>query len=119
VLVVDDEDGVRHVAGRVLERLGYRVLTAASGLEALDIMLREGARIRALVTDVRMPGMTGLELVELLKTGGMDLPVLFISGHTDMVAPARWGTAMPRRFLAKPFAIEAFTAEVGALLEAA
>ena len=49
----------------------------------------------------------------------MDLPVLFISGHTDMVAPARWNTAMPRRFLAKPFAIEAFTAEVGALLEAA
>ena len=119
VLVVDDEDGVRHVAGRVLERLGYRVLTAASGLEALDIMLREGARIRALVTDVRMPGMTGLELVELLKTGGMDLPVLFISGHTETVAPARWNTAMPRRFLAKPFAIEAFTAEVGALLEAA
>ncbi|HEY6947451.1 MAG TPA: ATP-binding protein, partial [Gemmatimonadales bacterium] len=119
VLVVDDEDGVRRVAGRVLERLGYRVLTAASGLEALDLMLRERVPIRALVTDVRMPGMTGLELVDVLKTGGMDLPVLFISGHADMVVPARWGTAMPRRFLAKPFAIEAFTAEVGALLKAA
>ncbi|MGE5688720.1 MAG: PAS domain S-box protein [Gemmatimonadota bacterium] len=119
VLVVDDEDGVRHVAGRVLERLGYRVLTAASGLEALDIMLRERARIRALVTDVRMPGMTGLELVELLRTGGMDLPVLFMSGYTDPVALPNEEAAMPRRFLAKPFGIEAFTAEVGALLKAA
>ncbi|MGE5231327.1 MAG: response regulator, partial [Deltaproteobacteria bacterium] len=71
------------------------------------------------VTDVRMPGMTGLELVELLRTGGMDLPVLFISGQPDAVVPARWETPMPRRFLAKPFAIETFTAAVGALLEAA
>jgi CheY-like chemotaxis protein len=119
VLVVDDEDGVRHVLGRVLERLGYRVLTAASGLEALHILLREGARIRALVTDVRMPGMTGVELVELLGAGGMDLPVLFISGQTDAALPPSRPTAMPRRFLAKPFAIETFTAEVGALLRAA
>jgi PAS domain S-box-containing protein len=119
VLVVDDEDGVRRLAGRVLERLGYRVLTAASGFAALDIMLREQTRIRALVTDVRMPGMTGLELVELLRTGGMDLPVLFMSGYTDTVALPIEETAMPRRFLAKPFAIEAFTAEVGALLKVA
>ena len=119
VLVVDDEAGVRYVAGRVLERLGYQVLTAGSGLEALDIMLRERSRVRALVTDVRMPGMTGLELVELLRTGGMDLPVLFISGQPDTLVPIRWETAMPRRFLAKPFEIESFTAEVGALLQAA
>ena len=102
-LVVDDEEGVRSIMARVLELRSFEVLVAASGAEALEIMLREGAGIRALITDVRMPGMTGVELARQVAAGGMDLPVLFISGQLDTPMPVSWPGQRPRRFLGKPF----------------
>jgi two-component system response regulator AtoC len=63
VLVVDDEESLRHMLGLALSKDGYQVWTAGSGREALDVLAREG-RFDVCVTDVRMPGMDGLAFVE-------------------------------------------------------
>lgn len=79
ILLVDDDQAFRQTLGRALERRGYRVLTAASGQEALDIANEHTLHV-ALV-DLKMPGMDGLELLSRLKEQFPDLPVLMLTGH--------------------------------------
>ncbi len=79
-LVVDDEEILRKVASRALEELGLQVVTACDGLEAWEL-LQGDQRIRLVLTDVKMPGMDGLELGALVR--GLPNPpaLLFISGY--------------------------------------
>ena len=104
VLVVDDEAALRRGLARALTRVGFSVLEAASGPEALVVMRRHGQAVRALITDVRMPAMSGFELVDALLGEGFDPPVLFISGQLDAPIPTHWPETRTRTFLAKPFA---------------
>ena len=77
VLVVDDEEGIRQALDRFLTRLGYRVLQAASGAEALD---RQAAgQPHAMLSDIRMPNMTGLELVPKALTVDSDLAIIMLT----------------------------------------
>jgi PAS domain S-box-containing protein len=102
VLVVEDEVDVRELARRVLERAGYRVVTAASAREAL--LIAEGtAVLDCIVTDVVMPGgMSGVEMGERLSRSRPGVPVLYMSGYTDDVRfHSAGGSRLP--FLAKPF----------------
>src|SRR5262249_44081745 len=82
VIVVEDEESVRRLAGRDLERQGYEVLLAASGPDALELAGR-GVPIDLVLSDVRMPEMSGNELARALKTRLPGVPVLFMSGHAD------------------------------------
>jgi DNA-binding NtrC family response regulator len=77
VLVVDDEDGIRQALERFLTRLGYKVLAAADGLEALERL--KGTPVQAVVCDVRMPHLTGVELVPRLLAQDPDLAVLMLT----------------------------------------
>ncbi len=104
LLLVDDEAPLRRVLCTTLTRLGHRVLEAANGPDALALMRRHGDAVRVLITDVRMPGMSGFELVDALLAEGIDTPVLFISGQLDVPIPEHWPTTAVRSFLAKPFA---------------
>jgi DNA-binding NtrC family response regulator len=77
VLVVDDEDGIRHALNRFLSRLGYRVLQAASGAEALD---QQAADLpQAMLSDIRMPNMTGVELVPKALAHDSDLAIIMLT----------------------------------------
>lgn len=77
VLVVDDEDGIRHALNRFLTRLGYRVLQAASGAEALD---QQAAELpHAMLSDIRMPNMTGVELVPKALAHDSDLAIIMLT----------------------------------------
>jgi two-component system, cell cycle response regulator CpdR len=80
VLVVDDEPAVLEVVAGMLEDLGCNVVTAESGLEALD-QLRVNQRIEILITDINMPGMDGHELAERAKKIRPELKVLQLSGR--------------------------------------
>jgi signal transduction histidine kinase len=102
VLLVEDEPGVRAVARRVLEGLGYEVLTASSGEEALEHFLERGLVPDLVITDVVMPGMTGSQLVARLRSRRDGLRVLYTSGFTAD-AVVHHGVAMGEHFLSKPF----------------
>jgi two-component system cell cycle sensor histidine kinase/response regulator CckA len=110
VLVVDDEEEVRTLTARMLAAAGYRVATAAGALQALQ--LAESGTVRLVVTDLRMPGMSGEELAEHLRRRTPELPVLFMSGYTS----ARTGSGLPGPFLAKPFSQDDLLSQVERLL---
>jgi PAS domain S-box-containing protein len=80
VLLVEDESPVREATRRLLERFGYRVFEAGSGGEALGLWLAHGSDVDLLVTDLRMPQMSGLELVERLQRERPELPAILLSG---------------------------------------
>lgn len=115
LLVVDDEPTLLLLMTKMLKRLGYRTLTAGDGLEALAVARERRDEITAIITDVRMPRMTGTEFISALISEGIDLPALIISGQLDAPMPTDWPAGAPRRFLAKPFEIEQLRAEVAQL----
>jgi len=103
VLVVEDEPAVRSVAVRVLSGLGYQVLEASSGLDALQVAATWGQMIHLLLTDVIMPEMNGKALAEQLTALYPALKVLFISGYTDETISRRGVLEEGVAFLQKPF----------------
>lgn len=82
LLLVDDEEGIRKVLGISLTDLGYQVLTAENGQEALEIFRRENPPI--VLTDIKMPVMDGIELLRKIKDENPDAEVIMITGHGDM-----------------------------------
>jgi PAS domain S-box-containing protein len=103
VLLVEDEDAVRQMMLRQLDRSGYRVREAASPLNALQVFTADPQGFDILLTDVVMPGMSGTELASRLRELRPDLPVLFMSGYT--MGPAPGGHELPSdgSLLHKPF----------------
>jgi PAS domain S-box-containing protein len=83
VLLVEDNDHVREFAHHLLDELGYRVLSAASADEALELLEREAVDV--LFTDVVMPGRSGLELARLARAKRPSLPVLLASGYSEEI----------------------------------
>jgi signal transduction histidine kinase/CheY-like chemotaxis protein len=103
ILVVEDEDTVRTLVQRILERNGYRVLTAASGAEALAIAALHNGEIALALTDVVMPGMSGRDFADQVTAATPELKVVFMSGYPDEVA-ADLGVLGPEtNYLQKPF----------------
>ena len=109
VLLADDNEAVRTFASRTLARMGYTVLAAANGREALQLALT-ASRIDVLVTDLDMPGMGGRELAAELG----HLPVLYMSGHPrDLIEDGHAGKA---HFIQKPFGMADLTHAVATVL---
>jgi CheY-like chemotaxis protein len=110
ILVVDDEGAVRRFALRVLEREGYSVAEARDGAEALE-MVKQGLSFDVVVTDIVMPRLNGVELMQALSTAKPDLPVILMSGYATG-ALAELGIVAPCAILAKPFPAERLLEEV-------
>lgn len=108
ILVVDDDPDVREILAETLTEFGYRVLQAGSGEEALPL-LAQRQDIALLITDVRMPGMSGLELAGLAQTRDPRLRVIVMSGYF-LPQP------VTARFLRKPFHMQDLAAAIGAEL---
>ncbi|MDA0180545.1 PAS domain-containing protein [Solirubrobacter phytolaccae] len=114
VLVVEDADAVRALTGRLLYAAGYQVVSVESGVVALERL--EAADV--LVTDVVMPGMSGVELAVKARELRPGLPVVFVSGYTgDTTVAANEDPATA--FLAKPFDGDDLLREVRSTLDAA
>ena len=116
VLVVEDEPAVRSVAGRILHRLGYTVLQAGNGEEALRLAEENAGAIHLLITDVVMPRMSGKELADRLKTGQPTMKVLFVSGYTDNDIHHHGVLDEDVDFLQKPFTEAALACKVREVL---
>jgi two-component system, cell cycle sensor histidine kinase and response regulator CckA len=116
ILVVDDEDGVREVAVMSLAAQGYKVLSAESGAQALELAASESGPIHALITDAAMPGMNGAALAKRLRELRPQTRVLYMSGYAEDSAvrddTLRHGDA----FLQKPFSLDALAQKLRTLL---
>ena len=101
VFVVDDDPSVRRGVGRLVRLAGYDVETFASGEEFLNRSPTQEPS--CLVLDVRMPGLTGLDLQEAINKTGDSIPIVFITGHGDVPMSVRAMKAGAVDFLQKPF----------------
>ncbi len=118
VLVAEDEPALRRAAKRSLERLGYRVLLAADGEEALKVFDAEGGRVDLIVTDIIMPKRGGRALYKALRDRGATVPFLFASGYTaeDVEESGHLDSGLP--FLAKPWTLSELARKVREVLDA-
>ena len=116
ILLVEDEDVVRALARRVLERAGYHVLECANGAEAIDVAERHEERIHLLLTDVVMPGLRGHEVAQRVAESRPGIKVLYMSGYADeaLLGPSAIGYDT---LIEKPFAVESLTRRVREALE--
>jgi len=116
ILFSDDDRSVREMVAPTLTEQGYRVITAANGAEALALLEGHGRDLRLILTDVVMPVMDGLELLDQLHSRRPDLPVVLMSGTIDVAkAPLPAGVTA---FLMKPFRLEQLLAVIGNALRA-
>jgi PAS domain S-box-containing protein len=106
VLLVEDDPAVRLVATKALARLGYRVLVATNGREAVGIWSEHMGEIRLLLTDMVMPGgMGGAEIARVFRESKPSLRVIFMSGYSADLAGTDIGASAGSSFLGKPFEI--------------
>jgi PAS domain S-box-containing protein len=119
VLLVEDEPAILAVALRILRRLGYDVLTAATPADALRIAESHAGQIHLLVTDVVMPGMNGRELARHVLARFPAAKCLYISGYTADVIAHHGVLDDDCDFIEKPFSMEALAAKLRAVLEPA
>ena len=119
VLLVEDEEAVRQLACRTLQSQGYNVLEAADGVAALTVCQRHLRSIDIVVTDVVMPQLSGVDLVQRLKAVRPRLKVLFISGYTDSTLVRHGVAASEANYLQKPFTPDNLTRKVRQLLDQA
>lgn len=111
VLVVDDESAVRRFAVRVLEREGFVVMEARDGAEALDLVRSSGLSVDVVVSDIVMPRVNGVELMQALATSHPEVPVILMSGYAT-AALTDLGIAAPCSILPKPFPPDRLLEEV-------
>jgi len=119
ILLVDDTDMVRRLARDVLSTAGYRVLEACGVEEALHVANTQPSGIDLLVTDVVMPGRSGIELADRLRGARTDVRVLYISGYTDAAIVRNGLLTRDAAFLQKPFTPEDLLRKVRQVLEVA
>jgi two-component system, OmpR family, response regulator MprA len=115
VLVVDDERAVRDSLRRALELEGYEVDLAVDGQEALD-RLEAGVDPDAVILDVLMPAVDGLEVCRRLRTSGSRLPVLMLTARAEVENRVAGLDAGADDYVTKPFALEELLARLRALL---
>ena len=116
ILVVDDEDTVRDVARRILERSGYTVVTAADGREALDAFQAHAGAIEAVLLDMTMPHMDGAETFTELQRRHGDVRVILTTGYSEQEATTGFNGGGPAGFLQKPYRAATLLAKVREVL---
>jgi len=120
ILVTEDDQAVRELTCTLLDELGYRVLEATDGEEALDLLARGSTpRINLLLTDVVMPRLGGRGLAEKVRALSPETRILFCSGYNEEEVLRKGILADEIAFLSKPFSTEALARKVRTLLDAA
>jgi CheY-like chemotaxis protein len=117
ILVVEDEDALREVTRRLLERNGYDVLLAARGRDALELLAEQRGEIQLLLTDVIMPEMLGREVAIRAQSLRPGIRVLFVSGYAQTVLGTQGTLDMDVALLEKPFSETQLLAKVREVLD--
>jgi PAS domain S-box-containing protein len=120
ILLIEDDEATRNLAAIILQRHGYSVVAASTAEEALDFFFKKSDKKFDLVlSDVVLPGMNGIELIDLILEEKPDMPVLLCSGYADQ--KVHWPLIKQREipFIEKPFAIAALLQKVKGVLDKA
>jgi FixJ family two-component response regulator len=116
IAIVDDDDAVREALARLLQSLGYSAATFASAEEFLNS--KQMSDISCLVTDVQMPGMSGLDLQDRLIARGHRIPIIFLTGYPDENLRTRAMKAGAIAFMGKPVNADQFVGHLEKALKA-
>ena len=103
LLIVDDEEALRTLLTSALTRKGYRIGTAATGLEGMEVISDSTRELHGVILDLNMPGATGLEVLKLIRIARPSLKVLVVSGHITPQARQEFEQLGHRDFLQKPY----------------
>ncbi len=117
IMLVEDEDAVRSFASRALESRGYKVLTASSGVEALEVVAEHDGTIDLVVSDVVMPEMDGPTLLKELRKQTPALKIIFVSGYAEEAFKKNLGEEERFGFLPKPFTLKQLIQKVKETIE--
>ena len=117
ILVVEDEEEVRKLSGRILRRQGYRVLEASNGGEALIFCEQQKEPVHLILTDVVMPEISGRQLEERLRKVRQDFKVLYMSGYTDNTIAHHGVLEKGVNYIQKPFTPDALARKVREILD--
>jgi len=116
ILLVDDEPTIRSVGQAMLERLGYRVVVAAGGEEALALLASHAGGFDVIVLDVSMPDKDGKETFLEIQRQRLEIPVILSSGFGEQDIYGQLGESRPTSFLQKPYDIQQLAALLGRTL---
>jgi signal transduction histidine kinase len=117
ILVAEDEEPLRDLAKSVLEELGYTVMLAANGEDAVEIYAANRQQIHLVILDVVMPRMGGHEAYELIRQSGSDVPVIFMTGYSAEMIRGRFAENFSIPLMQKPYSIDVFGRKVREVLD--
>ena len=117
ILIVEDEEKVLKLAGRILRRQGYDVLETTNGVEVLKICREEKKPIHLILTDVVMPQISGRELIEQCREVRQDFKVIYMSGYTDDIITHHGILQKGLDYIQKPFTVEGLARKVRDVLD--
>jgi PAS domain S-box-containing protein len=116
VLLIEDEPQVRNMARLMLIRLGYKVLEATDGVEAVDIFQKHRDEIRCVLSDLTMPRMNGWDTLAALRQISPEIPVILSSGFDEAQVMAGEHCELPNAFLGKPYQLKALRETIDRIL---
>ncbi len=116
ILLVEDDDVVRDLAGSVLEEAGFEVLSARTALKAEEVFSESGDSIDLLLTDLVLPGGNGRDLAETFRALHPGLEVLYMSGYGTQTLPREIAPEPGSAFIPKPFKLKDLVARVKEIL---
>jgi len=117
ILIVEDEEEVRKLAGKILEGQGYTILETLNGDDALVACARSKSPVHLMLADVVMPGMSGFNLANLLKPLYPEMKILYMSGYTDDAIVRRGVLGKGVNYIQKPFTMEGLARKVREMLD--
>ena len=117
VLVVDDEVSLRHLLEATLTAKGYRVVTAANGLEAIEYLSHTSNPVDIVLLDLNMPGANGVDVYKVIRMGRPEIKVLILSGNLTVEARRELNGLGQNNFIQKPYALDDVGRHLRALLD--
>ena len=117
ILWVDDEDRALKVWSQILQKLGYTVLQARYGYEALKIFEKNKNRISLVILDMRMPGMDGCEVFDRLKAIQQEIKIIIVSGYIDQYLINELLKRKFSDYIEKPFKLKELSEKIKEVLE--
>ena len=118
ILIAEDDAGVRHLVSRALGLEGHDVTLAEDGELALEALIAADGAFDFVLSDIRMPAMTGIELAHEIAASWPELPVLLMTGFAEQMEAAEELTTIIEGVVEKPFSIGEIRREVGRILAA-